>query len=85
LRTLSVEKLLTELGRRLPVELWKKHQSTIKAIRRALEQHAGPTLDLEAIPFNDSIGIPRLPRGNRSRNLGAKTVAAPAQERQGPR
>jgi hypothetical protein len=88
LRTLSAEKLLSELERRLPLDLRKKHQPALKAIARALEspeQHAGPTLDLEAIPFNDSIGIPRLPRGNRSRNLGAETVAAPAQERQGPR
>jgi Protein of unknown function (DUF3102) len=51
LQTLSAEKLLGELERRLPIKLWKKHQSAIEAIRRALEspeQHTGPTLTLTA-------------------------------------
>jgi hypothetical protein len=49
---ISTEKLLHELGRRLPAQLWNKHQSTIKALCRALdasEQHLGPTLEGEAI------------------------------------
>jgi hypothetical protein len=44
LRACSIAKLLAELERRLPSELWKKHQSAVKAIRGALnpsEQHAG--------------------------------------------
>jgi hypothetical protein len=55
LRAVSTEKLLSELERRLPVDLWKKHQAAIKAISRALAgQHAGAALDLKALPVTDS-------------------------------
>jgi hypothetical protein len=53
LRSVSSEKLLAELERRLPAKLRKEHQAAIKAITAALDsrgQHVGPTLDLEVIP-----------------------------------
>jgi hypothetical protein len=56
LRAVSNAKLLSELERRLPAKLWKKHQAALKAIIAALDppdQHTGPTLDLEAIPITD--------------------------------
>jgi hypothetical protein len=57
LRAVSSEKLLGELERRLPTQLQKKHRATINAISHALDsanQHAGPVLNLEAIPITDT-------------------------------
>jgi hypothetical protein len=57
LRAVSNEKLLAELERRLPTDLWKKHSAAMKAIARGLssiEQHAGPILDLKATSVTES-------------------------------
>jgi hypothetical protein len=52
LDTIGSSDLLGELERRLPAALRNKHQTALKAIRRALdsgEQHTGLILDLEAV------------------------------------
>jgi regulator of replication initiation timing len=57
LRATPVQRLLTELERRLPADLWKKHQAALKAINRALDvpgQHVGPVLELTADPIADN-------------------------------
>ena len=57
LRAVSNEKLLGELERRLPADLWKKHRAAMTAIARALEspgRHVGPTLELTAAPITES-------------------------------
>jgi hypothetical protein len=54
---LSNEQLLAELERRLSPQFLRTHHAAMKAIRRALDapgQHAGPVLNLEAMPVTDS-------------------------------
>ena len=56
LRAVSKKKLLGELERRMPADLWKKHQTALKAMSRALDapgEHAGSTLELKAIAITD--------------------------------
>jgi hypothetical protein len=45
LRAASTEKLLAELERRLPADVWNEHRTAVEAFARVL---AGPTLDLTA-------------------------------------
>jgi hypothetical protein len=50
LREVSNENFFSELMRRVSTGVWKKHQTALRAIRRALDSEhlAGPALDLKA-------------------------------------